>query len=260
MYKLGFIGMGNMASAILLGGLNCGYIKQEEVVVFDINPLQYERLQPYTIHSVKSEEELVENAEMIFMGVKPYYLEDVLVKIKDQLKDKSIVSFVSGYPYERYQALLDESTRHIMVMPNTPVLVNEGMSLIENQHNLKEDEYEYVVGLFNALGETEVMASHLMSVAGSVSGCAPAYIYMAIEAIADGGVHEGLPRDLAYKLASQMVMGSGKMAKVTKLHPGILKDQVCSPKGITIQGVRKLEEKGLRSALTEAIIVGAKRS
>ena len=116
-----------------------------------------------------------------------------------------------------------------------------------------EEEFEFVKGLFNSVGEVEILPSYLMNAAGSLTGCGPAFIYMVIEALADGAVLEGVPRELAYRLASQMVMGSGKMQKDTKIHPGILKDNVCSPGGVTIKGVSTLEKGKMRSLFIDAI-------
>ena len=144
-------------------------------------------------------------------------------------------------------------------MPNTPAMVGEGMSLIEESHSLLPNEYEFVKGLFSSIGEIEVLPSHLMGVGGALSGCGPAYVYMVIEALADGAVLEGMPRTLAYKLASQTVLGAGKMQRETKLHPGILKDNVCSPGGTTIQGVSALEEGKIRSAFIKAISKGIRK-
>ena len=157
------------------------------------------------------------------------------------------------YDFEKYQQLLDDSTRHISVMPNTPVQVEQGMSLIEERHSLKKEEFEFVRKMFEAIGCVEVVPSHLMATAGTLSGCGPAFVYMFIEAMADGGVRLGLPRDVAYRLASQTLIGAGMMQKETQLHPGILKDQVCSPGGITIKGVETLEENGFRNAVLKAI-------
>ena len=125
--------------------------------------------------------------------------------------------------------------------------------------DINEKEFNFVKGMFSAIGEIEILPSHLMGVGGALSGCGPAYIYMVIEALADGAVLEGMPRDLAYKLASQTVLGAGKMQRETKLHPGVLKDNVCSPGGTTIQGVSILEKGKMRSLFMDAVSKGIRK-
>lgn len=256
MKKIGFIGLGNMAGAILKGALKSGFLNEDDVVVYDIDESKYSNFNEYHLMKAKNEKELVGNSEIIFVGVKPQVVEKVVLPLKEVLKDKAIISIVLGYDFDKYNQLLDESTRHIFVMPNTPALVNEGMSLIEESHSLLKDEFEFVINLFSSIGEVEILPTHLMSVGGALSGCGPAYIYMVIEGLADGAVKKGMPRALAYKLASQTVLGAGKMQIETSLHPGILKDNVCSPGGTTIKGVSVLEKKGLRSAMIEAVEQG----
>lgn len=259
MKKIGFIGLGNMAGAILLGTLDSGYLKEEEVIVYDVNQKQYEKINDYKVEFATDINDLIKKSEIVFVGVKPQVVENVLLSVKDDLKNKAIISIVLGYDFEKYNQLVDSSTRHIFVMPNTPAMVKEGMSLIEESHSLKEEEFEFVKNMFKSVGEIEVLPSHLMGVGGALSGCGPAYIYMVIEALADGAVLEGLPRSLAYKLASQTVLGSGKMQKETNIHPGILKDNVCSPGGVTIQGVKSLEDGKMRSLFIDAISKGIRK-
>lgn len=253
MKKLGFIGMGNMAGAIACGIAKSGYLEGKDMIAYDINASQLEKLNEYHFEIAQSEKELVEKSEIVFVGVKPQVVEDVLRPLKESLKNKAIISIVLGYDFDKYETLLDPSTRHIFVMPNTPALVLEGMSLIEEKNSLTDDEFEFTKGLFQSIGEVEIMPSRLMGVGGALSGCGPAFIYMIIEALADGAVKEGMPRATAYKLASQTVLGSGKMQLDTKLHPGILKDNVCSPGGSTIRGVEALERGNVRASIIDAI-------
>lgn len=253
MKKLGFIGMGNMGSAILNGILQARFLNKDDICIFDINPHQLEKVKDLDIDIVDSELDVVKNSEIVFIAVKPQVVEKVVSPLKEHLKNKALISIVLGYDYEKYNTILDESTRHIFVMPNTPVQVLEGMCLLEESHSLNEEELTFVKKLFSSIGKIEIVPSQLMTVGGALCGCAPAYIYMIIEALADGAVKEGMPRQMAYKLASQMILGSGKMQLETKLHPGILKDNVCSPAGSTICGVKALEDGKIRSTFMEAI-------
>lgn len=250
--KLGFIGMGNMASAIYNGIVTGNFLSNKDIVAYDINSAQFDKL-AVKPNVAKSVEEVIKSSEIILVAVKPQVVESVIKPVKDLLKNKVLVSIVLGYDFDKYNTILDQSTRHVFVMPNTPARVLCGMSLVEEKNNLTDEELKYVIDMFKSFSEVEIMPSHLMSAAGSLSGCGPAFVYMMIEALADAAVLEGVPRDKAYKLASTTVMGSGKMQLETGIHPGILKDNVCSPGGSTIRGVNKLEESGFRSALMDAL-------
>lgn len=253
MYKLGFIGMGNMASAIQEGFINAGYLKAKDICGYDLSESATKAAEKRGVQPLADGHEVVKNSEIIFMAVKPQVVESVVAPLKEDLKEKALVSMVLGYDFNKYNQLLDPSTRHLTFMPNTPIAVGEGMTLLEDQHSLNDVEYDYIEKAFESCGSVEVLPSHLMDVGGALSGCAPAYVYMVIEALADGAVAQGLPRDSAYKLASQTVLGSGKMQLETGLHPGILKDRVTSPAGSTIKGVKALEDGGVRAAFINAI-------
>lgn len=257
---LGFIGIGNMGSAILKGALKQHYLKPEEVCVYDIDA---DKAKTFAMESkvllCATIEELIDRCEMVMIAIKPNGIDETILAQRDRLKHKALLSIALGYDFERYNTLLDETTRHLFIMPNTPCLVGEGMSLLEASHSLTDEELEFAKGLFESIGEVEILPSHLMGVGGAMSGCSPAYLYMFIEAMADGGVKHGMPRDLAYKLASQTVVGAGKMQLTTELHPGILKDQVCSPGGSTILGVNALEDGNFRSTIISAISESLKK-
>ena len=253
MHKFGFIGMGNMASAIAQGFVESGFIPGEQVCAYDLNKAQLDKMRTFGIKAKNNAHEVVSESEIIFLCVKPQVIESVVSEVREDLKNKAVVSIVLGYDFDKYNTLLDVSTRHLTVMPNTPMAVREGMCLLEQEHSLTEEEFNYIKEAFSSVGEIEVVPNHLMGVGGALSGCAPAYIYMVIEALADGAVMQGMPRKMAYKLASQTVLGSGKMQLQTDLHPGILKDNVTSPGGSTIRGVKALEDADMRSAFINAI-------
>ena len=253
MYKFGFVGMGNMASAIAQGFVESGFIPGKEICAYDLNKAQLDKMSSFGIVALNDAHEVVKESDFVFLCVKPQVIESVVADIKEDLKGKAVVSIVLGYDFDKYNTLLDASTRHLTVMPNTPMAVREGMCLLEQTHSLTDEELSTIKDAFSSVGEIEVVPNHLMAVGGALSGCAPAYIYMVIEALADGAVMQGMPRKMAYKLASQTVLGSGKMQLKTDLHPGILKDNVTSPGGSTIRGVKALENAGMRSAFINAI-------
>ena len=243
MKKIGFIGMGNMASAIAGGIIKSNFIEGNRVYAFDIDQEKLMKMNhEFNLISCESEIDLVEKVDLVVLAIKPNIVDEVIVKIKDKLDDN-----------EKFNQLLLPSTRHLSVMPNTPALVLKGMTLLEKENSLTVTELEFVVEMFSSIGEVLILPSYQMKAGGSISGCGPAFVYMFIEAMADGGVSLGLPRDVAYKLASQTLIGSGMMQKETAMHPGILKDQVCSPGGITIKGVEALEENGFRNAVIKAV-------
>lgn len=256
MKKIGFIGMGNMASSIVGGCINSHWISPTSVYAYDIDQEKVKAMQDnYGINIITNGQEvdMVNQVDIVVLAIKPNIVESVIEKIKDSLDNKVVVSIVAGYTFDRYQALLLPTTRHISVMPNTPALVKQGMTLLEKENTLTKEELQFVSEMFASFGKVEVLPSYQMKAGGAISGCGPAFVYMMIEALADGGVKQGLPRDVAYRLASQTIIGAGTMQQVTNTHPAILKDNVCSPGGITIKGVQALEEHNFRAAVIRAI-------
>ena len=254
MKKLAFIGLGNMGKAIAAGLVKSGAIAPENVWGYD----------PYTeglnafcketgINGCASAQEAIAHADTVLIAVKPYVIESVLAGIKEDLRGKALISIALGYNYDRLAPLVDESTRVQFVMPNTPAMVNAGVLVFEQKYSLLDDERSEIMDLFKNIGVVEQLPPHLMGIAGCISGCGPAFAAMVIEALADAGVKYGLPRPTAYRLASQMIAGTGKMQLETGMHPGVIKDAVCSPGGSTILGVEALEHSGLRSAMLSAI-------
>ncbi|MDD8048554.1 MAG: pyrroline-5-carboxylate reductase [Thomasclavelia sp.] len=252
--KIGFIGMGNMASAIAGGIIDSKFIDGKDVYAYDIdNEKLNDMNKRFNLNPTSSLNELVKKVDLIVFAVKPNVIEAVVEEIVDDINDKIIVSIVNGYDFYKYEELLNEGTKHVTIMPNTPALVKQGMTLVEKENTLDESQLEYVINMLNSIGEVQVLPGYQFKAGSALSGCGPAYVYMMIEALADGAVLEGLPRDVAYKLASQTVIGSGMMQKKTNIHPGVLKDNVCSPGGITIKGVETLEEANFRNAVIKAV-------
>jgi len=254
MKKIGFVGMGNMARAIAEGFVRGGAAKAEGLYGF---APRYERLKAFCddlgMHACRSVEEMLEQVDTVVMAVKPYVVEGVLEQIRDSLKGKAMLSVVAGYTCEKYRPLVDESVRVQYIMPNTPCMVGACMLLFEQETTLTDAERAEAVRMFEALGEVEILPTHLMAPAMGISGCGPAFVAMMIEALADAGVKYGLPRATAYRLASQTALGTGKMQLETGMHPGVIKDGVCSPAGTTIRGVEALEAHGMRRAFMEAV-------
>lgn len=260
MNKIGFIGMGNMAQAIASGIIDKGIKRGEEILAYaphyDKLAANAERMGFVPCRSVK---ELVAGAEVLVMACKPYQIEGVLAEIREELKGKTLISIAAGWNFDKYAQYVDASTRVQYIMPNTPAMVGEGVLLFEEKHSLESEEREEIKTLFSALGLVVELPVSLMGVGTALTGCGPAFVDLIIEALGDAGVKYGVPRKQAYEMVSQMILGSARLQQVTGEHPGVLKDNVCSPAGTTIRGVDALEHAGVRAAFIDAIdaIMGA---
>ena len=253
--KLGFIGCGNMAGAVIGGILKNHVCSAEEIIGSALTESGRKKAeQTYGIRMTADNRQVAQESEIIFLAVKPQYYEEVLNEIKENTsKSKIYVSIAPGKTLEWMESILGEDVKIVRTMPNTPALVGEGMTAVCVNSNVTGQELDAVKQILTACGQVEIISEKLMDVVVGVSGSSPAYVFMFIEAMADAAVADGMPRAQAYRFAAQSVLGSAKMVLDTGTHPGELKDMVCSPGGTTIQAVRVLEEKGLRSAVFEAI-------
>lgn len=253
--KLGFIGAGNMAKAMMGGIIRNEIIPCEEIIASDAYaPSLAAARESLNIETTESNLKVIEEAEVVVLAVKPQYYAAVINEVKGHIRENQIiVTIAPGQTLERLNSLFDRDVKIVRTMPNTPALVCEGITGVCHNDLVTKEELDYVCNILSGFGEVEVVGENLMDVVVSVSGSSPAYVYMFIEALADGAVADGMPRDKAYKFAAQAVMGSAKMVLDTGKHPGELKDMVCSPGGTTIEAVRVLEEKGFRSAIIECM-------
>lgn len=251
--KLGFIGAGNMGSAIIKGILEKGCVQPNEIYISRKHPQLSCDMAQIGVHIMPDNKSLAEAVECVVLAVKPVYIPQVLNEVYDVLKGKFVISIAAGYTYDMLREKLPESTRFIRVMPNTPLAVGEGMSLISALYTCTEEEFAFTKSIFESAGKVAVVEDHIYTPANGISGCGPAFVYAFIEAMADGGVRYGVPRALAYELAAQTLIGAAKMVLETGEHPGKLKDAVCSPGGTTIEGIYALEKGGMRAAVMDAI-------
>ena len=248
--QLGFIGGGNMATALIKGVVLQGVLSAAQVHVYDILEACRLRLKD-ELGVVPHEDcaEMIGQCDILVLAVKPNVAGGVLKAQREALKGKALISIAAGWTSKMLAQALETDTRILRVMPNTPALCATGMTAFSLSNTLYDEEKEFAQRMFGALGRLEWVHEYQMEAVVGVSGSGPAYAYLFIEALADAGVQMGLPRALAQEMAAQTLKGAAEMVLTTGRHPGALKDDVCSPGGTTIEAVRVLEEKGLRAAV-----------
>lgn len=255
MMKLGFIGTGNMATAMMGGILANGLAKASEIIGADLSETGRKKVQEkYGICVTDDNKEAARQAKILILSVKPQFYSDVIAEIKDEITDSHlIITIAPGKTLSWVEEQFGKPVKIVRTMPNTPAMVGEGMTAVCKNKYVTEKEMEEALQILSSFGKAEVIPERLMDAVVSVSGSSPAYVFILIEAMADAAVSGGMPRAQAYKFAAQAVMGSAKMVLETGKHPAELKDMVCSPAGTTIEAVRVLEKKGFRSAVMEAM-------
>lgn len=254
MSAIGFIGAGNMAEAIIGGILKRGLYTPREILIYDVRTERTEELSgSLSVGVSKTPQDLARDSRVVIIAVKPDKVTPVLEGVKESLKGKLVISIAAGIPIQSIQAVIGTDSKVVRVMPNTPALVLEGMSALCASKSCSEDDVQIACGIFSAVGRCARVEEKMMNAVTALSGSGPAYCFLFIEALADGGVRAGLPRDLAMELAAATVRGSATMVLDTAKHPGVLKDMVTSPGGTTIEGVSLLESKGFRSAVMDAV-------
>ncbi|MDR1801141.1 MAG: pyrroline-5-carboxylate reductase [Lachnospiraceae bacterium] len=258
--KIGVIGYGNMGGIIIYGAIQSGIIKPSDVYAFDVNPTALEKAKKDGVNIVESEVAVCEAADMVLLAVKPQFTPEVLEKVGAALDKKVILSIVAGITVERLKKLIKGEPRILRIMPNTPAMVKEGALVLCSDNDLEADEKDAAEAIFKSIGLVEWLPERLIDAVCGTSGGGPAWVAMFIEAMADGGVMEGLPRATAYRLVAQTVMGTAKMILETGKHPGVVKDEVTSPGGTTIKGCEALEKGGFRAAVIECVRKATKRS
>ena len=253
--KIGFIGCGNMGKAILGGLIASGQVLPGQIWVYTPSPDKVAALHDqFGINAAQSAQEVAQIADIVFGAVKPNIMVKVLGEIAASLnKETLVVSIAAGVTLDQLARALGHDRKIVRAMPNTPSLVNAGMTSITPNALVTPEDTADVLNIFRCFGEAEVITEAMIHPVVGVSGSAPAYVFMFIEAMADAAVLGGMPRAQAYKFAAQAVMGSAKMVLETGKHPGELKDMVCSPGGTTIEAVKVLEERGFRAAVIEAM-------
>ena len=259
--KFGVLGFGNMGGAIVKGALAKGTFNKEDVNVYDILEVRNEEARELGLNVCADDEALCAESDVILLAVKPQQMEEALGMCKKALAGKAMLSIVAGVSIERLKNAIDgENPRILRLLPNTPALVFEGAFGLCKETDFTEDEKKFAVDLFESIGIVEWVKEYDIDAICGLSGGGPAYAAMFIEALADGGVRQGLTRPVAMKMAAQTVLGTAKMILETGMHPGQVKDMVSSPAGTTIEGVEALEKGGFRYAVMKSVIDSTNRS
>ncbi len=261
MFKIGIIGCGNMGEAIVRGIVKSGKVKSTQIIVSDIDPDRVEMIvEKYNVAGTTSNRRVVENSDIIFLSVKPKDLEKTVLPIKDAFKDqKTVVSVLAGVKISKIKSLIPEAVI-VRSMPNTPALIGEGAIGVSFEENIDISKKEELIEILRSLGTVVEVNEDLMDAVTGLSGSGPAYVFMFIEGLIQGGIKEGLSYNQARELAVQTVLGSARLVKETGEHPSVLRDKVSSPGGTTIYALHRLEEKGLKDAVISAVSEATKRS
>ena len=260
--KIGFLGGGKMATALGKGMAHAGMVRPENLIASD--PVEGARSafsKETGGRGTASNLDVVKGAHVLIVAVKPDHVAELLGEIKSHLtKDHLIISIAAGVPLSRFETALGAQARVIRVMPNTPALVGASAAGFALGKAATPEDGQLAQKIFSSVGVAFQLKEALLDAVTGLSGSGPAYAFLLIEALSDGGVAAGLPRDVATRLAAQTLLGSAKMVLETGMHPGMLKDMVTSPGGTTIDGLHEWERAGVRGALINAVRAAAEKS
>lgn len=259
--KIGFIGLGNMASSMIGGMLGTGEFKPGEIIGSAKTQATADKIgEKYGIVTETDNRETARQSDVLILAVKPVFLPEVIAEIRDLVDGEGtlVISIAAGKSIEWIEREFGKKLRLIRCMPNTPAMVGEGCTCICLKEDFSDtgvyaEDKDFALRIMSSFGRASILPERLMDAFIGVAGSAPAYVFMFIEAMADAAVQAGMPRKQAYEFAAQSVLGSAKMVLETGMHPGELKDMVCSPAGTTIEAVKVLEEKGFRAAVIDSI-------
>jgi pyrroline-5-carboxylate reductase len=253
--RIGFIGCGKMAKAMLQGMISSSTVLEGKIMASAATHATLKRVEEqFGIYVTDNNLEVAQFADILFLAVKPDHHAPIIKEIRQHLSPKTIVvTIAAGISLSFLESQFGKEIKLIRAMPNTPSLVGKGMSALCPNNRLTAEEINEVLHLFESFGKAELIEEKLMDAIPAISGSSPAYVYMFIEALADGAVRQGIPREKAYRLAAQSVLGAAAMIMETGIHPGELKDQVCTPGGATIEAVAALEREGFRASVLSAM-------
>jgi pyrroline-5-carboxylate reductase len=260
--KIGFLGAGKMATALARGFINARLVEPAQMIAADPHPAAREHFTAETgARSVAVNIDAARQATVLILATKPDQVPAALAEIAPVFTaEQLLISIAAGLPIARLESALPPGARVVRVMPNTPALIGAGAAGFATGKHATAADADLTQKLLNAVGLTLPVKESLLDAVTGLSGSGPAYVYQFIEALSDGGVAAGLPRDVATRLAAQTVLGGARMVLETGQHPGVLKDQVTSPGGTTIEGLHELEKGGLRATVMNAVRAAAEKS
>jgi pyrroline-5-carboxylate reductase len=252
---IGFIGSGKMAQSMIQGMITSEAVFPNQIIASAVTEETLQKVsESYGIMVTTDNGEVARKADFLILAVKPHLYSVVIEEIKGVIKPNVvIITIAAGTSLDFMESQLSKEVKVIRAMPNTPSLVGAGMTAICPNQSITKQELNVVIDLFNSFGKTECVEEKLMDAIPAISGSSPAYVFMMIEALADGGVMQGFQRDVAKKLAAQAVLGAAKMVLETDMHPAVLKDNVCTPGGATIEAVASLEKNHFRATILDAM-------
>lgn len=259
---LGIIGGGNMGEALIAGITQSGLLSPTEILFFEPRPDRRKYLRErFRVSPAKTNKELVSRAPTLILAVKPQSVPEVLSEIAQLLKPHHLlISICAGVPLDYIQSFFQSPVRMVRAMPNTPALIQKGATALASSPQAKAEDISTAEAIFQAVGITAIVKESQMDAVTGLSGSGPAYVFAVIEALAAGGVKEGLSQEVALHLTTQTVLGAAHLIQATAKHPATLRDQVCTPGGTTIAGLYAMEEGGFRLALMNAVIAATNRS
>jgi pyrroline-5-carboxylate reductase len=260
--SIGFLGAGKMATALAKGFIHAKLVKPEQVIASDLyEGARTAFAQETGARATAANAEVLQAAHVLIVAVKPDQITDLFNDLRGHFRNQHLlISIAAGVTVEKLEAGLPNGSRVIRVMPNTPALVGASATGYALGNAATQDDGQLAQKLFSTVGVAFPVKESLLDAVTGLSGSGPAYAYLIIEALSDGGVAAGLPRDIATKLAAQTLLGSARMVLETGLHPGALKDMVTSPGGTTIEGLHELEKGGLRGTLMNAVRAASEKS
>ncbi|XP_062521057.1 pyrroline-5-carboxylate reductase 2-like [Corticium candelabrum] len=259
--SIGFIGAGKMAQALTRGFLASRITSKEQIIASAPTLQSISDIKKYGIHVTCNNQETVQDSKVVVVAVKPNVVPSVLREVSPVVtRDHLFVSIAAGVRIKSIEEELPPQTRVVRVMPNTPCLVQQAVSVLSTGSSAKNGDAEFVKRLMSAVGHVEESDENILDAVTGLSGCGPGYMFMALDAMADGGVRCGLPRDKAVQLAAHTMMGAAKMVLDSGKHPAQLKDDVCSPSGATIHAISRLEKLGFRGAIIDAVMTAFERT
>lgn len=260
--SIGFLGAGRIATALVRGFLKAGVVPRDRIIASATTNRSLDEIKKYGINVTTDNQEVVSNSDVVWVAVKPHAVARVLREVAPCIKQDQhyIVSAAAGITLKTLEKNLPEATKVIRCMPNTPVIVRNGVTIYASGSCVTEQDRELLTGMLNEIGVSMEMQEHYMDIITGLTGCGPSYMYVMMDALADGGVYAGIPKELALKLIAYTMMGSAKMVLENGKHPQELKDDVCSPAGTSIQAVRTMERAGFRGILMDAVHAATKRA